>query len=115
MGDWTVQVALASGGRTVTQDVTVHVHPATTGPDLARTATATSSGDETPDFPASAVNDGDPTTRWSSPPRTTPGCSSNWRHLPCWARSFCTGRTRTPRSSRCRPRWTASTGPPRRW
>ncbi|MFD0530173.1 beta-N-acetylglucosaminidase domain-containing protein [Kitasatospora arboriphila] len=37
------------------------------GPDLARGATATSSADETPAFPASNINDGDPRTRWSSP------------------------------------------------
>ncbi|MCF6526587.1 beta-N-acetylglucosaminidase domain-containing protein [Streptomyces sp. JJ36] len=47
--------------------LTVRAFPPTGGPDLARDATATSSGDETPDFPASAVNDGDPETRWSSP------------------------------------------------
>ena len=45
----------------------VRVHLATGGPDLVRGAAATSSGDETPDFPAAAVADGDPATRWSSP------------------------------------------------
>ncbi|MGV9251227.1 beta-N-acetylglucosaminidase domain-containing protein [Streptomyces sp. NPDC003697] len=51
----------------VTRTLTVHAFPRTGGPDLARTARASSSGDETPDFPASAANDGDPSTRWSSP------------------------------------------------
>ncbi|MYS27270.1 hyaluronidase, partial [Streptomyces sp. SID7804] len=37
------------------------------GPDLARGGRASSSADETPDFPARAANDGDPETRWSSP------------------------------------------------
>ncbi|MER5983040.1 beta-N-acetylglucosaminidase domain-containing protein [Streptomyces sp. NPDC001787] len=47
--------------------LTVRAYPRTAGPDLARTATASSSGDETADFPASAASDGDPATRWSSP------------------------------------------------
>ncbi|MEU9848338.1 beta-N-acetylglucosaminidase domain-containing protein [Streptomyces sp. NPDC047985] len=47
--------------------LTVRAYPRTGGPDLLRTATASSSGDETPDFPASAASDGDPRTRWSSP------------------------------------------------
>ncbi|WP_112465605.1 beta-N-acetylglucosaminidase domain-containing protein [Streptomyces triticisoli] len=50
-----------------TRTLTVRPFPRTAGPDLARTGTATSSGDETPDFPASAANDGNPSTRWSSP------------------------------------------------
>ncbi|MFJ8711960.1 beta-N-acetylglucosaminidase domain-containing protein [Streptomyces violaceus] len=50
-----------------TRTLTVRAFPPTGGPDLARTGTARSSGDETPDFPASAANDGDPDTRWSSP------------------------------------------------
>ncbi|MEV5322128.1 beta-N-acetylglucosaminidase domain-containing protein [Streptomyces sp. NPDC052687] len=58
-------VTLAFGG--VTRTVTVRAVPPTGGPDLARAGTARSSGDETPDFPASAANDGDPATRWSSP------------------------------------------------
>ncbi|WP_425505694.1 discoidin domain-containing protein [Streptomyces typhae] len=45
----------------------MRAHPRTGGPDLARGAKATSSGDETKDFPASAAHDGDATTRWSSP------------------------------------------------
>ncbi|MGC9499068.1 beta-N-acetylglucosaminidase domain-containing protein [Streptomyces sp. WG7] len=58
-------VRLAFGGTTRT--LTVHAFPRTGGPDLARTGTARSSADETPGFPASAANDGDPATRWSSP------------------------------------------------
>lgn len=50
-----------------TRTLTVRAFPPTGGPDLARTGTARSSGDETPGFPASAANDGDPDTRWSSP------------------------------------------------
>ncbi|CAL9423390.1 hypothetical protein SUDANB58_01895 [Streptomyces sp. enrichment culture] len=58
-------VRLAFGGASRT--LTVRAFPRTAGPDLARTGTASSSGDETPDFPAPAANDGDPRTRWSSP------------------------------------------------
>ncbi|MFD8685470.1 beta-N-acetylglucosaminidase domain-containing protein [Streptomyces sp. NPDC059651] len=47
--------------------LTVRAFPRTAGPDLLRTASASSSGDETADFPASAASDGDPQTRWSSP------------------------------------------------
>ncbi|MFI9745691.1 beta-N-acetylglucosaminidase domain-containing protein [Streptomyces sp. NPDC052494] len=47
--------------------LTVRAFPRTAGPDLARAATASSSGDETPDFPASSAVDGDAATRWSSP------------------------------------------------
>ncbi|MCX4509029.1 beta-N-acetylglucosaminidase domain-containing protein [Streptomyces sp. NBC_01619] len=47
--------------------LTVRAYPRTGGPDVLRTARASSSGDETPDFPASAATDGDPATRWSSP------------------------------------------------
>ncbi|WP_329616217.1 beta-N-acetylglucosaminidase domain-containing protein [Streptomyces brevispora] len=47
--------------------LTVRAYPRTAGPDLLRTATASSSGDETADFPADAASDGDPGTRWSSP------------------------------------------------
>lgn len=50
-----------------TRSVSVRAYPRTDGPDLARGAKASSSGDETKDFPASGANDGDPTTRWSSP------------------------------------------------
>ncbi|GAA2233035.1 hypothetical protein GCM10010430_12050 [Kitasatospora cystarginea] len=68
-GTYQVPVTFTAGGTTVRQVLQVRVVPATAGADLARTATATSSGDETPDFPATAVNDGDPKTRWSSPAR----------------------------------------------
>ncbi|MEV5975560.1 beta-N-acetylglucosaminidase domain-containing protein [Streptomyces sp. NPDC052114] len=50
-----------------TRTVSVRAYPRTAGPDLARGAKASSSGDETKDFPASAAVDGDPGTRWSSP------------------------------------------------
>ncbi|MFD7748874.1 beta-N-acetylglucosaminidase domain-containing protein [Streptomyces sp. NPDC059698] len=59
------EVPLAFGGQRST--LTVRAFPRTGGPDLVRTAKASSSGDETPDFPASAAADGDPETRWSSP------------------------------------------------
>ncbi|GAA0613707.1 beta-N-acetylglucosaminidase domain-containing protein [Streptomyces crystallinus] len=47
--------------------LTVRAHPRTAGPDLIAGAAASSSGDETPAFPARAAADGDPSTRWSSP------------------------------------------------
>lgn len=56
-----------TGTTTVRQVLQVHVVPPTGGPDLAGTAKAASSADETPSFPASAVADGDPKSRWSSP------------------------------------------------
>ncbi|MEV7089638.1 beta-N-acetylglucosaminidase domain-containing protein [Streptomyces sp. NPDC093085] len=62
-GTYEVPLSFAGEERTLT----VRAAPATGGPDLARTATASSSGDETPDFPASAAVDGAPGTRWSSP------------------------------------------------
>ncbi|MFJ7997593.1 beta-N-acetylglucosaminidase domain-containing protein [Streptomyces sp. NPDC096310] len=65
VGTYEVPLTFAGQERTLT----VRASPATGGPDLARTSTATSSGDETPDFPASGAVDGDPTTRWSSPAR----------------------------------------------
>ena len=68
-GTYTVPVVFSSAGRPVTQSVQVRVYPRTDGPDLALGATASSSGDETPDFPAAAVSDGSATTRWSSPAR----------------------------------------------
>ncbi|MFK4064703.1 beta-N-acetylglucosaminidase domain-containing protein [Streptomyces sp. NPDC029674] len=61
----TYEVELAFGGETRT--VSVRAFPRTAGPDLARGAKASSSGDETKDFPASGAVDGDPETRWSSP------------------------------------------------
>ncbi|GGW79843.1 beta-N-acetylglucosaminidase domain-containing protein [Streptomyces lomondensis] len=63
MRSYEVRLRFAGAPRTLT----VRAVPPTGGPDLARTGTARSSGDETPDFPASAANDGDPDTRWSSP------------------------------------------------
>ncbi|MFI8005731.1 beta-N-acetylglucosaminidase domain-containing protein [Streptomyces sp. NPDC086010] len=62
-GEYEVPLAFGGDRRTLT----VRAFPRTAGPDLARTAKASSSGDETPDFPASAASDGDPGTRWSSP------------------------------------------------
>ncbi|MFF5502254.1 beta-N-acetylglucosaminidase domain-containing protein [Streptomyces roseolus] len=62
-GEYRVPVAFAGEERVLT----VRAFPRTGGPDLARSATASSSGDETPDFPASLAVDGDPATRWSSP------------------------------------------------
>ncbi|MGW8886404.1 beta-N-acetylglucosaminidase domain-containing protein [Streptomyces sp. NPDC055749] len=59
------EVPFSFGGERST--LTVRAFPRTGGADLARTGTASSSGDETPDFPASAASDGDPATRWSSP------------------------------------------------
>ncbi|MFJ8671543.1 beta-N-acetylglucosaminidase domain-containing protein [Streptomyces sp. NPDC093589] len=50
------------------QTLTVRTYPRTGGEDLARGSAATSSGDETARFPASAATDGDPRTRWSSRP-----------------------------------------------
>lgn len=64
-GTYAVPVRFGSEQRMLT----VRALPRTGGPDLARAkgTKATSSGDETPDFPASAAVDGDPGTRWSSP------------------------------------------------
>ncbi|GAA3060539.1 hypothetical protein GCM10017562_26890 [Streptomyces roseofulvus] len=62
-GEYRVPVAFAGEERVLT----VRTFPRTGGPDLARTATASSSGDETADFPAALAVDGDPATRWSSP------------------------------------------------
>jgi hyaluronoglucosaminidase len=66
-GTYTVPVRFTVGGRTVERSLTVHTHPRTAGTDLVPGGQATSSGDETPDFPAAYVADGDPSTRWSSP------------------------------------------------
>ncbi|WP_137989280.1 beta-N-acetylglucosaminidase domain-containing protein [Streptomyces vilmorinianum] len=62
-GSYQVPVSFAGEERVLT----VRAFPRTAGPDLARAATASSSGDETPDFPAVSAVDGDPATRWSSP------------------------------------------------
>ncbi|WP_329178877.1 beta-N-acetylglucosaminidase domain-containing protein [Streptomyces sp. NBC_01477] len=66
-GTYTVPVRFTVAGRTVERQVTVRAHLPTGGPDLVPGGTASSSGDETADFPAAAVADGDPATRWSSP------------------------------------------------
>ncbi|MGP8301748.1 beta-N-acetylglucosaminidase domain-containing protein [Streptomyces inhibens] len=62
----TYEIPVDFGGEERT--LTVRAYPRTGGEDLARGAVATSSGDETADFPASAATDGDPRTRWSSRP-----------------------------------------------
>ncbi|WP_327414047.1 beta-N-acetylglucosaminidase domain-containing protein [Streptomyces sp. NBC_01233] len=62
----TYQVPVAFDGET--RILTVRAVPRTGGPDLLRTARASSSADETRDFPASAAVDGSAATRWSSPP-----------------------------------------------
>ncbi|MFE6838974.1 beta-N-acetylglucosaminidase domain-containing protein [Streptomyces sp. NPDC057705] len=62
----TYQVPVTFDGETRT--LTVRAVPRTGGPDLLRTARASSSADETRDFPASAAVDGSASTRWSSPP-----------------------------------------------
>ncbi|MFE7190698.1 beta-N-acetylglucosaminidase domain-containing protein [Kitasatospora sp. NPDC057541] len=67
-GTYQVPVVFVAGQTTVRQVLQVHVVPPTGGPDLAITAQATSSADETAGFPAAAVADQDPKSRWSSPP-----------------------------------------------
>ncbi|MEU3743966.1 MULTISPECIES: beta-N-acetylglucosaminidase domain-containing protein [Streptomyces] len=62
-GSYRVPVSFAGEERVLT----VRAFPRTAGPDLAQAASASSSGDETPDFPASSALDGDAKTRWSSP------------------------------------------------
>ncbi|MEU6660769.1 beta-N-acetylglucosaminidase domain-containing protein [Streptomyces sp. NPDC046821] len=62
-GTYDVPVSFDGTKRTVE----VRAYPRTAGPDLVRTGKASSSADETADFPASAAADGDPQTRWSSP------------------------------------------------
>ncbi|MGW0390814.1 beta-N-acetylglucosaminidase domain-containing protein [Streptomyces sp. NPDC003042] len=61
----TYQVPVTFNGESRT--LTVQAVPRTGGPDLLRTARATSSADEAPQFPASAALDGSAATRWSSP------------------------------------------------
>ncbi|WP_405709349.1 beta-N-acetylglucosaminidase domain-containing protein [Streptomyces xanthophaeus] len=63
-GSYQVPVTFNGESRTLTVRAVVR----TGGPDLLRTARASSSADETPAFPASAAVDGSPATRWSSPP-----------------------------------------------
>lgn len=64
-GEYRVPLSFAGQERTLT----VRAYPRTAGPDLARAegSAASSSGDETADFPAASAIDGDPKTRWSSP------------------------------------------------
>lgn len=62
-GEYEVPIGFGDESSTLT----VRAYPRTAGPDLVPAATASSSGDETPDFPATAASDGDPETRWSSP------------------------------------------------
>ncbi|WP_239516566.1 MULTISPECIES: beta-N-acetylglucosaminidase domain-containing protein [unclassified Streptomyces] len=62
-GTYEVPVAFGSETRTLK----VRAFPRTGGPDLLRRARASSSADETPQFPASGALDDSPTTRWSSP------------------------------------------------
>jgi len=66
-GTYRIPLTFTVGGVAVRQVLQVHVVPPTGGPDLAPGAVAASSGDETPAFPAGAVNDADPGSRWSSP------------------------------------------------
>lgn len=61
----TYEIPLTFGDETRT--VSVRAYPRTAGPDLARSATASSSADETPDFPARDAIDGRASSRWSSP------------------------------------------------
>ncbi|CAM5443086.1 hypothetical protein SAVIM338S_02665 [Streptomyces avidinii] len=61
----TYEVPVTFGAQTRT--LKIHAFPRTGGPNLLRGARATSSADETPDFPASGVLDDSPATRWSSP------------------------------------------------
>ncbi|WP_369378946.1 beta-N-acetylglucosaminidase domain-containing protein [Streptomyces sp. cg36] len=64
-GEYRVPVSFSGQERVLT----VRAYPRTAGPDLVAGAAASSSGDETPAFPARAAADGDPSTRWSSPAR----------------------------------------------
>uniref|UniRef100_UPI004057BE6E discoidin domain-containing protein n=2 Tax=Streptomyces TaxID=1883 RepID=UPI004057BE6E len=59
------EVPVEFGGRSAT--LTVRAFPPTDDRDLVRSGKATSSADETEDFPARAAADGDPESRWSSP------------------------------------------------
>ncbi|MFD8980813.1 beta-N-acetylglucosaminidase domain-containing protein [Streptomyces sp. NPDC059564] len=62
-GSYEVTVGFAGESRRLA----VRAVPRTGGPDLLRTARASSSADEDPRFPASAAVDGSDATRWSSP------------------------------------------------
>jgi hyaluronoglucosaminidase len=72
------RIPLSFGGEKRT--LTVHAFPRAAGPDLAREAEASSSGDETGRFPASAVNDGRGDTRWSSPAKDGEWVQLKLRH-----------------------------------
>ncbi|GAA0484471.1 hypothetical protein GCM10009544_52720 [Streptomyces stramineus] len=61
---FTVPVRLGGQERTLT----VRAYPPAGGPDLARGAKASSSGQTSAGYPASAAVDGDPGTRWASEP-----------------------------------------------
>ncbi|MET9853299.1 beta-N-acetylglucosaminidase domain-containing protein [Streptomyces sp. NPDC006450] len=61
----TYEVPVTFGSETHT--LKVRAHPRTAGPNLLRSAVASSSADETPAFPASGALDDSPATRWSSP------------------------------------------------
>jgi hyaluronoglucosaminidase len=63
-GEYSIPVSFGDGAE---QTLTVRAAPRTGGPDLARTARISSSGDETADFPAADAADGKADTRWSSP------------------------------------------------
>lgn len=66
-GTYEVPVTFGSGAGSETHVLKVRAYPRTAGPNLLRGARATSSANETPDFPASAALDDSPATRWSSP------------------------------------------------
>ncbi|MGW4384482.1 beta-N-acetylglucosaminidase domain-containing protein [Kitasatospora sp. NPDC004531] len=66
-GTYRVPVVFTAGGLTVRQELQVHVVPPTGGPDLARSAAASSSGDDSGKTPAAAIADGDPKTLWKAP------------------------------------------------
>ncbi|MEV4557449.1 beta-N-acetylglucosaminidase domain-containing protein [Kitasatospora sp. NPDC049285] len=68
-GTYQVPLVFTAGGLTVRQVLQVHVVPPTGGPDLAPSATATSSGDDSAKTPARAVADNDPRTAWTAPAR----------------------------------------------
>ncbi|MFC5720261.1 beta-N-acetylglucosaminidase domain-containing protein [Streptomyces gamaensis] len=77
VGTARVELAVPAGGRARTftvpvrlgdqeRTLTVAAYPPAGGPDLARGARASSSGDESRRFPAAAAVDGDAETRWSA-------------------------------------------------
>ncbi|MFF0392778.1 beta-N-acetylglucosaminidase domain-containing protein [Kitasatospora sp. NPDC004615] len=66
-GTYRVPLVFTAGGVTVRQELQVHVVPPTGGPDLARSASASSSGDDSGKTPAAAIADGNPKTSWKAP------------------------------------------------